>query len=153
MFINPQVFPGCMGNINLDELALAILNGTKSPRETLREYIPFVDKIESLDKLTFLKLTDLQINQEMQPNFEDYWIEANYNAIAADGFYPYVRKRLIDMGITKKHNIQTKTHDKKLRDMAYESLHLTFLGDRLQIYLRVYNPSYSGLLQKHGFKF
>ena len=105
-------------------------------REALREQLPHIDKLESLDGLKDLRLTGINVRDD------ESFMGLHYEAIAAEGFYPHVRARLIDEGIGSKNKVTRLRVRNKGTSNEYEIVQISFSD--AETILKVYNPDYSG---------
>ncbi len=118
--------------MNVTEIIYDVLNNTEV-RDVLRNSTSGIEKLESLDSLRNLRLISLKTES---------LIQLSYEAIATSDLYPHVRTRLIDAEVIKKHNVRDTRTGNKGQPNEYESVHLTFHGADVQVFLKVYNPNY-----------
>ena len=113
------------------QLKYELLNGKDSARKVLRDNFPFIERLENLDSIKDLKLTDLNLNYE--------FIGAEYEAVASPEIYPHVKKNLVEAGITNKNNFITYKISKGCSD-EYVGVRISF--SKIQAHLKIYNPNY-----------
>ena len=112
--------------INIDEY----LEGYRQEGiQYLKSNVPEIKKLESLDELHNLKLT--------QGSDLGIILVLKYEAKAPE-LFPAVRQRLIDKSIAKRHNfIGTRQENKGTPEETY-MVHMGFYGSKLQIVLTVH---------------
>ena len=100
----------------------------KSGMEYLKANVPEIQRIESLDdflELTFIK--DIDAGEVLMLQYE----------AKAPSLFPYVRQRLIDKGVVKKHNmLHTSRKNIGTPDEIYNVI-MGFYGSALQISIDV----------------
>lgn len=117
----------------------AILN-TSGLRETLREKVRQIDRLESLDGLRDLRLTRADFREEKAV------CELHYEGTATEDTYPHVRTYLINEGVVNKNNVMTHRPQNKGQPDEYVSvsMHLQASGGFITIRLKTYHPEYKG---------
>ena len=118
----------------MNQVVQAVFNES-GVRQVLREQFPRIDKLESLDSLRDLKLTGINLREDV--SYVGLW----YEGVATDDLYPHVRARMIETGIANKNQITLREIGSKGTNEEYEKLHFSF--DGVQMFLKVFNPNYS----------
>jgi hypothetical protein len=112
-----------------DQLIRNILNNS-GLRETLREKMPVIDSLESLDGLMELQLTSIKTHR---------YLNLFYEATAMPDFYPDVKLKLAGAGIAESNLLDTgRRNEGKINE--YEWVNIGNLDDAAQIFLKVYKP-------------
>ena len=115
----------------LRQLSQEVLNES-GLRKILRGKIPQLDKLESLDSLTSLKLIDIKTG--------DILI-LSYESIASQKIYPFVERYLIEKRVASLNNIISSETKDLRQDYEYKYIKISFSEDSIQVFLKVYNPN------------
>lgn len=118
----------------MKQFAQGVLN-TSGVRETLRQRVAQIDRLESLEGLKDLRLTGLQVS-------ENNVCLIDYQAIASQELYPNVRARIIEKGVVTRNNIIRTSVDNKGQTDESEGVTFGVSGNSIQVYLKAYNPDY-----------
>ena len=119
-----------MDRIELRQFLKEVLNQS-GLRKILREKIPSLDKLESLDSLTSLRLTDIETGDVLI---------LSYEGVASQKIYPFVERYLIEERVASQNNmISSETKDLR-EDHEYRYIKMGFSEISIQVFLKVYNP-------------
>ena len=121
-----------MDKESLQEFSEQILNQSGLTK-ILQEKIPQLGKLERLEGLNFLRLTEMKTGES---------ITLSYTAVASESLYPTLDKKLLEKDIIRLNNLLNLDISNKGLPDEYKKIHLAFSESSIQIFLRVYNPNY-----------
>lgn len=121
-----------MDNRDMERFVREVLNET-GLRTKLRQKVPQIDRLESLDSLRDLTLTRLIT----EPVFMAF-----YEGIASSDLYPHVRANLIKKGVVTRNNLLDSSIGNKDKADEYEQVRFGISGNSIQVVLKAYNPTY-----------
>lgn len=121
-----------MNNAEVNKFARECLNET-GLRLKIREGVPHIDRLESLDSLRDLTLTKIVTD----PIFL-VW----YEGIATNELYPHIRANLIRMGVINRDNALNSSVKNKGQQNEYEQVRFGVAGSSIQVVVKAYNPNY-----------
>lgn len=121
-----------MDKESLQEFSEQILNQSGLTK-ILQEKIPQLGKLERLEGLNFLRLTEMKTG--------DILI-LSYTGVASKSLYPAINKQLVEKDIIKLSNLLNSEITHEGHPDEYQKIHLGFSENSIQVFLRVYNPNY-----------
>ena len=121
---------------NMKQFAQEVLN-TSGVRETLRQKVAQIARLESLDSLLDLRLTRMDVGEE-NPIFMAF-----YEGIATPDLYPHVRANLIKKGVIGRNNNIYSGIENRGRTDESETVKFGISGSSIQVVLKAYNPNYA----------
>ena len=119
----------------MKQFASGVLNDS-GVRDVLKQKVPQIERLESLDSLNDLRLTRMDVGEE-NPIFMAF-----YEGIATDDLYPHVRANLIKQGVINRGNALYSSCKNRGQSDEYESVRFGVSGSSIQIILNAYNPKY-----------
>lgn len=112
-----------------------VLN-TSGVRDVLRQKVPQIDRLESLDSLRDLRLTRMEVGEE------NLLFMACYEGTATVDLYPNVSDNLVEQGVINKENVLDYFRVNMGESDEHETVRFGVSNNSIQVFLKVYNSGY-----------